>query len=150
MARGVVAHGAPVAHEADVGVDGVGLVVERPRDVRKGMVGLEHVVRVEDAHHVAGRHRDALVHGVVEAVVALRYEAEVAVGPGPARRLHERERPVRRRAVHDNVLEVDPLLGEGRLERGGDGVLRVADDGDQRDLHQSNEYVCPGDGATAF
>ena len=68
-------------------------------DVGRGV----DVVGVEDGHDVAGGRLDALVHGVVQAVVRLRDERGDAVAV--ARK--EVERAVCGAAVHDNVLELE-------------------------------------------
>ena len=71
------------------------------------------VVRVQDAHHIAGRHADALVHPVVYAPVPLAHQHCDAL---PVAFQHL-QRAIGRACVNDNDFKlVLVLLGKHRIK----------------------------------
>ena len=44
---------------------------KQPRDMRKRLVTIQHIVCIQYPHHITSRHLNALVDGVVHAAVPL-------------------------------------------------------------------------------
>ena len=69
------------------------------------ILAIEPVVRIEAADHLARRHSDALVDGVVHPAVLLGNPTKVVGAGTPFERADHVDRSVVRTAVHDDVLE---------------------------------------------
>ena len=76
----------------------------------------EDVVGVEDPDHIARRHRDPLVDGVVHPPVALAYPAHAALELWLIL-LQQPNGAILAAAIDDNVLQINTLLRENAIKR---------------------------------
>lgn len=117
--RGVVAHAfcqVGVVDIVDVAVHGVDIVVAHSLGhLQENVAASVEVVGIKDAHHVARGHADALVHGVVDAIVGLAYPFQL----GAEARLvlaDDVDSAVLGAAVHHNVFIVGVVLAKHRFK----------------------------------
>ena len=136
---GVVA-GAPrqvaVPHEMYVAVHGIHVRVRHCLGhALQHIVGSIKIVRVEDAHHVAHGHADALVHCVINALVQFADPAQAAA----VKRLvfpHDGKRIVLGAAINHDVLEVAEILPQHAFQRVTESSTAVVSSGDDRYGHK--------------
>ena len=73
-------------------------------DMFDGIGRKQHIVGVQEPDHIAGRHADAFIDGIVNALIFFRHPPHVRMQLGIT--LYHLFRSVRRSAIHDDVLYV--------------------------------------------
>lgn len=95
----------------------------------------EEVIRVEQSHHIALGHQDALVHCIVDSSVGLRNPAQTSAIAG-LEFAHDVESIVARSSVHDNMLPIGIVLPQHTLHRVTQRCTAIEGSGDNRDFHK--------------
>ena len=105
--------------------------------MRQRILPLQHVIRIQYPHHIASRHLDTLVDGVVHSLIPFADPPELKnlVVPFVAKFFHNLYRPVRRTSVDDDILNPHAPLPQDALNRRLYRRSAVVASRYQRDLH---------------
>ena len=128
-----------VLHEADVRINAIHIPIpfEGGRHMRQRVGRREDVVGVEDPDHIACRHRDPLVDGVVHSPVALAQPAH----PAAEARLilpEDGNAAVGGTAVDDDILQLHAPLPQDALNRRADRRRTVVASCYKGNFHATN------------
>ena len=102
--------------------------------------GGETIVGIQNANHLPGGHANALVHGVVVALVFFGDPLQMRI------RSHQVHGSIGGPPVHDEVLQTRIILAEYALDGFPDGVDAVEGRRDNGDQGQLGHGKTPGDG----
>ena len=136
--RAVVAHALVQGFAAgivDVGIDCVGpALLQGPGQLFDGRGRGVEVIAVQNADHVARSHAQSLVHGIIQAFVAL---ADVDEPSLKARFVgtYDVHGSIGRQSVYDDVFQIVVGLGQHTLKRVGQGSGAVVCRGDDAEFH---------------
>lgn len=105
---------------------------ERVRNGFKYTIVMIDVIRIEEADIISGRRLDALVHRVVEALVALGNQRRDAISVF----IEYFQRAIAGFAIYDDVFDIRKCLIVYGLHRFRDGGARIQANGNDGKFHE--------------